>query len=145
MSKKMTQEKLNREFTVLRTGLAIGIGVLLSVIIILLVSDEPLLSIQYLVFGPLMSLNNFCSLLTMWIPIVITGLAVCIMFSANQFNLFGEGAFFFGGDHKTDIGAVLALKLLNQPPIKIAAIIFSYQGLIFLTYPVFRIKILYSH
>lgn len=97
MSKKMTQEKLNREFTVLRTGLAIGIGVLLSVIIILLVSDEPLLSIQYLVFGPLMSLNNFCSLLTMWIPIVITGLAVCIMFSANQFNLFGEGAFFFGG------------------------------------------------
>lgn len=48
MSKKMTQEKLNREFTVLRTGLAIGIGVLLSVIIILLVSDEPLLSIQYL-------------------------------------------------------------------------------------------------
>ena len=46
MSKKMTQEKLNREFTVLRTGLAIGIGVLLSVIIILLVSDEPLLSIK---------------------------------------------------------------------------------------------------
>lgn len=98
MSKKMTQEKLNREFTVLRTGLAIGIGVLLSVIIILLVSDEPLLSIQYLVFGPLMSLNNFCSLLTMWIPIVITGLAVCIMFSANQFNLFGEGAFLWWCD-----------------------------------------------
>ena len=59
MSKKMTQEKLNREFTVLRTGLAIGIGVLLSVIIILLVSDEPLLSIQYLVFGPADEFKQF--------------------------------------------------------------------------------------
>ena len=97
MRKNMTQEKLNREFTVLRTGLAVTIGVILSILIILFVSDDPLLSIRYLVLGPVMSFNNFCSLLTMWIPIVITGLAVCVMFSANQFNLFGEGAFFFGG------------------------------------------------
>ncbi|MDD2970723.1 MAG: ABC transporter permease [Lachnospiraceae bacterium] len=92
-----TQEKLNRKFSLLRTSLAIAIGVLLSIIIILVVSDDPAASIKFLVIGPILNYNNFCGLLTMWIPIVITGLAVCIMFSANQFNLFGEGAFFFGG------------------------------------------------
>lgn len=94
---QLTQEKLNQNFSFLRTALAISIGVFLSIIIILIVSDDPLASIKYLVIGPLLNYNNFCGLITMWIPIVITGLAVCIMFSANQFNLFGEGAFFFGG------------------------------------------------
>lgn len=93
----LTQEKLNQQFSLMRTSLAIAIGVLLSIIIILVVSDDPIASVKYLVFGPVLNYNNFCGLLTMWIPIVITGLAVCIMFSANQFNLFGEGAFFFGG------------------------------------------------
>jgi len=121
MSKHMTQDKLNREFTVLRTGLAIAIGILLSIVIILFVSDEPLLSIQYLIAGPLMNLNNFCSLLTMWIPIVITGLSVCIMFSANQFNLFGEGAFFFGGVIATVMALSVNLPMVIHPIVCVAA------------------------
>lgn len=92
----MTQETLEKRFSLLRTVLAVAIGIALSIVIIVLVSDDPALSIKYLLIGPLMSLNNFYSLFTMWVPIVITGLAVCIMFSANQFNLFAEGAFFFG-------------------------------------------------
>lgn len=95
--KPMTQERLNGQFSVMRTGLAITTGVLLSILIILFVSEDALESVKYLLIGPLMNSNNFFSLINMWIPIVITGLAVCIMFSANQFNLFGEGAFFFGG------------------------------------------------
>ena len=93
---RRTQEGLEKRFTMLRTGLAVGIGVLLSIAIILLVSDDPALAVRCLLVGPLTSMNNFFSLFTMWVPIVITGLAVCIMFSANQFNLFVEGAFFFG-------------------------------------------------
>ena len=94
---ELTQEILNQRFSLLRTSLAIGIGLLLSAVIILLVSDDPMLSMKYLLIGPLMTLNNFYSTIAMWVPIAITGLAVCIMFSANQFNLFVEGAFFFGG------------------------------------------------
>ena len=108
----MTQEALNKRFSVLRTTLAIGVGILLSIIIIVFVSDDPLLSIKYLTIGPLLNLNNFYSLVTMWIPLVITGLAVCIMFNANQFNLFAEGAFFFGGV----IATATALSL-NLPPV----------------------------
>jgi simple sugar transport system permease protein len=103
----MTQEILSKRFSLVRTMLAVSIGILLSIIIIFIVSDKPLESIQYLVIGPVMNLNNFYSLFTMWIPIVITGLAVCVMFSANQFNLFAEGAFFFGGA----VAAMVALSV----------------------------------
>ena len=81
MRKKMTQERLNKEFSVLRTGLAVGIGILLSILIILIVSDNPLLSIQYLVLGPVMNFNNFCSLLTMWIP--------CLLYTSQ--DMWGTG------------------------------------------------------
>ena len=96
-SSNMTQESLNKRFIMLRTALAIGIGLLLSTVIIFIVSDDPFMSMKYLIVGPILNLNNFYSLICIWVPIVITGLAICIMFSANQFNLFVEGAFFFGG------------------------------------------------
>lgn len=117
----MTQEVLSRRFSMMRTGLAIAIGLLLSVIIILLVSDNPLLSVKYLLIGPILNLNNFFSLFTMWIPIVITGLAVCIMFSANQFNLFVEGAFFFGGVVATMVALSVKLPPVIHPIVCIAA------------------------
>ncbi len=107
---ELTQEILNQRFSLLRTALAIGIGLLLSGVIIFLVSDDPMLSLKYLLIGPVMTLNNFYSMITMWVPIVITGLAVCIMFSANQFNLFVEGAFFFGG-----VIATMAALTFNLP------------------------------
>lgn len=93
----MTFEGLDKRFNIMRTVLAITIGIVLSIVIIFLVSDNPMLSIKYLLVGPIMNKNNFYGMIVMWIPIVLTGLAVCIMFSANQFNLFVEGAFFFGG------------------------------------------------
>lgn len=106
---QMTQEKLNGRFVILRTAMAVAIGILLSILIILLVSDDPALSVWYLIAGPLLNTNNFCSMLTMWIPITITGLSICIMFSANQFNLFSEGAFFFGGVVATMIALSIEL------------------------------------
>ncbi len=107
---KMTQEALDRHIASLRTILALGLGILLSIIIILLVSDTPAESIKYLLIGPVLTPNNFFSMLSMWVPIVITGLAVCIMFSANQFNLFAEGAFFFGG-----VAATMASLMFTLP------------------------------
>lgn len=107
----MSQDVLNKRFSVLRTTLAVFIGVMLSIVIILLVSDDPLLSIKYLLLGPVLNLNNFYSMVTMWTPIVITGLAVCIIFSANQFNLFVEGGFFFGG-----VVAAMAALSFRLPP-----------------------------
>lgn len=109
-NKPINQEMLEKQVAVLRTALALGIGVLLSIVIIFVVSDAPLESVKYLLVGPVLNLNNFYSLISMWVPITITGLAICIMFSANQFNLFAEGAFFFGG-----VAATVAALGFNLP------------------------------
>lgn len=128
----MTQETLEKRFSLLRTGLAVSIGILLSIVIILMVSDDPGLSIKYLLIGPLLNLNNFYSLFTMWVPIVITGLAVCIMFSANQFNLFAEGAFFFGAVVASGVALSVQLPAGIHPAVCVlaAALVCGLMGAI---------------
>ena len=42
------------------------------------------------------STKNFTDILASMIPIVFTGLATCVMFSANQFNLGSEGGIMLG-------------------------------------------------
>ena len=47
MNKKpMTQERLNSQFSVMRTGLAVTTGILLSILTIFIVSDEPMETIK---------------------------------------------------------------------------------------------------
>lgn len=129
---QMSQEALDKRVSIMRTALALGIGVLLSIVIIFIVSDSPLESVGYLLAGPIMNLNNFYSMISMWVPIVITGLAICIMFSANQFNLFAEGAFFFGGVMATIAALVVKLPAGIHPVVCIlaAAVVCALLGAI---------------
>ncbi len=82
--------------------LALGVGT----IFIFLSSDEPLTALRYLLIGPLVSIKDgmasfnaqgFYTILAAMIPTIFTGLAVCVMFSSNQFNLAGEGVVMVGG------------------------------------------------
>ncbi|HWQ98340.1 MAG TPA: ABC transporter permease [Clostridia bacterium] len=82
--------------------LALGVGT----IFIFLSSDEPLTALRYLLIGPLVSIKDglasfntqgFYTILAAMIPTIFTGLAVCVMFSSNQFNLAGEGVVMTGG------------------------------------------------
>lgn len=82
--------------------LALGVGT----IFIFLSSDEPLTALRYLLIGPLVSIKSgmasfntqgFYNILAAMIPTIFTGLAVCVMFSSNQFNLAGEGIVMAGG------------------------------------------------
>ncbi len=83
-------------FESLRTVLAISISLLIALITILLVSDMPGAALKAFLFGPLDSMRHFGNVLEMMIPLIFTGLAVGIMFQADQFNLGAEGAFFMG-------------------------------------------------
>ena len=47
-TKPMSQERLNNQFSVMRTGLAITTGVLLSILTILFVSEDAVESVKYL-------------------------------------------------------------------------------------------------
>ncbi len=97
---------------ILRTFMAIAVAVLLLVGLIFFVSNDPMQSVYYLFLGPLSSMRGFGNILEEWIPFVFSGLCLALVFSSNNFNLAGEGAFY--------IGALLAMIMsttLNISPV----------------------------
>lgn len=92
--------------------LALGVGT----IFIFLSSETPFTALRYLLIGPLVSFREtgmtfnaqyLYQIFAAMIPITFTGLAVTVMFSANQFNLAGEGCILAGGF----IGGILGVTL----------------------------------
>ena len=82
---------------ILRMAMSIAIGLALATVLIVATSDRPLTSLSYFFFAPVQSISYFNFWMQKAIPLIFTGTAVSIMFSANQFNLGLEGAFLFGG------------------------------------------------
>ena len=104
-SVKMSR-KNSIKFTVIRALAAMGIALAVAFILIFGSADgssfaEKMSSsakaLREMLISPLFrkngsfSLKSFTDVLAQMIPIMFTGLATCIMFSANQFNLGAEG------------------------------------------------------
>lgn len=91
-------------FNLVRGCVAILMALLVAAVLIFISSDEPLLALRYLILGPVLDFKdgvrfNLMSLYTVFgnmIPIMFTGLGVCVMFSANEFNCGGEGCVMAG-------------------------------------------------
>ncbi|MDR2509392.1 MAG: ABC transporter permease [Spirochaetaceae bacterium] len=81
-------------FEALRFGAAAGIALALSFIIIFLVSAESAVALRNLFLGPLSSARRFANVIELAITLTFAGLAVSVMFSANQFNMGAEGGFY---------------------------------------------------
>jgi len=111
--------KQSRIFEISRTILAITIALLIALVTILFVSEEPANALSTFLLGPLKSMRHFGNVLEMMIPLLFTGLAVSIMFSSAQFNLGAEGAFFLGGIASTFIAVKWALPNVIHPVIAI--------------------------
>lgn len=92
----MSPKKIEKRFTVLRVVLAVLVALVLAVLIILLVSDEPLESLRYLLIGPFTTVRRMGNVVEAVIPLLFTGVGVSVMYSANQTNMAAEGAFFLG-------------------------------------------------
>lgn len=88
---------VQNKHSLLRMAVSIAIGLGLAVILIVSSSDRPLTSLSYFFTAPLTNVTYFSFWMQKAIPLIFTGTAVCIMFSANQFNLGLEGSFLFGG------------------------------------------------
>ena len=104
--------KKNRtKFSMIRAAAAMGIALLVAFLLILLSADganftEKIAAsgkaLREMLISPLFkkngnfSMKNFSDVLAGMIPIMFTGLATCIMFSANQFNLGAEGGIMLG-------------------------------------------------
>ena len=83
--------------TVLRMFVSILIGLAVAIVFIYIGSDRPRTSIRYLFTAPVTSAPYFSMWMQNTLPLIFTGVAVCIMFSANQFNLGLEGSLLMGG------------------------------------------------
>ncbi len=107
-------KKRQLTFTLVRGALAIIIALLVAMLLILISANgdsfaEKLSAtaeaMKQLLVGPLFKINaggvsfetkRLADILAAMIPTTFTGLAVCIMFSANQFNLGAEGGIMLG-------------------------------------------------
>ena len=127
-----------KKFDILRTILSVLIAIGISFIIIFMLSDQPFEAIKYLLIGPLTSKRNMGNVIEAMIPLIFTGTGVCIMFSANQINLAGEGAFHVGGLFAACVGMSLTARFVTPAA---ALIVAGVAGAIFTAIPaVMKIK-----
>ena len=127
-----------KKFDILRTILSVLIAIGISFIIIFMLSDQPFEAIKYLLIGPLTSKRNMGNVIEAMIPLIFTGTGVCIMFSANQINLAGEGAFHVGGLFAACVGMSLTARFVTPTA---ALIVAGVAGAIFTAIPaVMKIK-----
>ena len=136
-------------FNLLRGLAAILLALAVATIFIFISSEEPLTALKYLLLGPVVSFKatgnvfnttSFLTILAAMIPTIFSGLAVCVMFSANQFNLAGEGAIMLGGF----VGALLGIYLkLNTGLHQVVCVLAGALagGLIMLIPAVLKVKL----
>lgn len=105
-----------RLFELLRTVASVAISIVVVSVIILFVSEEPGRALNNFLLGPLSTFARFGNVLEMMIPLTFTGLAVCLMFKANQFNMISEGAFYMAA-----VTAALVSIYVPLPPVLLPA------------------------
>ena len=78
-------------FELLRTLLAVGIAVIFAVVIIFLVSSQPLEAIYKFFVAPLTSFRYIANIIELMTPLLFTGLAVTFILQTKVYNLAVEG------------------------------------------------------
>ena len=108
-------KKRQIKFTIIRSLLAIGIALLVATLLIFISTGGNTFAeklngtgeaLKQLLIGPLFRMSakkgtsfemkRLADILAAMIPTIFTGLSVCIMFSANQFNMGAEGGIMLG-------------------------------------------------
>ncbi len=105
----MDVKQIEKTFNGLRLLVAILISVLFMFAVIAVVSDNPAESLYTFLTGPLESIARIGNVIELAIPLTFTGLAICIMFEANQINCAVEGSFFMGAVIATAISVFVPL------------------------------------
>ncbi|MBQ9987820.1 MAG: ABC transporter permease [Erysipelotrichales bacterium] len=112
-------------FEAIRIAFAVTLAIVVIMIAIFFVSDQPLDVLYWFTIGPLTSLRRFGTVIELLIPLSFCGLAMCMMFQVNRFNMSVDGAFFIAGS----VTAIIALHL-DLPPIVLPALCIAASGLV---------------
>lgn len=140
------KDKRMLTFEIVRGAAAILLALGVATIFIFLCSDEPFTALRYLLIGPLVNAkggfntSGLFTILAAMIPTIFTGLATCVMFSANQFNLAGEGCVMLGGF----IGAICGIYLNMSTGLHAVVCVLiaaAVCGLVMLIPALFKVKL----
>ena len=107
----MEIKKIEKTFNGLRLLVAVIISILFMFVVIAIVSENPAESLKVFLTGPLESTSRIGNVIELAIPLTFTGLAICIMFEANQINCAVEGSFFMGAVIATAISVFIPLPI----------------------------------
>ncbi len=95
-SKIKTTSQIESRFSIIRTVLAVLIALVIAFFLIATVSNNPVKDFTTLLVGPISNFNRIVTVITKMIPLLFTGVAVSLIYSAGQINIATEGAFFSG-------------------------------------------------
>ena len=119
-------------FNLLRTIIAVLIGIAISVLLIFLISKDPGFSLQQFLLGPLLSRSRFSSMIEMASPIIMCGLGIAVAFQARQFNVGAEGALYVGAALGTGFAVSTALPAFLHLPLTllVAGAVGAFWGML---------------
>lgn len=105
----MEIKRIEKTFGGLRLLVAVSISILFMLAVIAVVSGSPMSSLGTFIMGPFQSISRMGNMIELAVPLTFTGLAICIMFEANQINCAVEGSFFMGAVTATAVSVFLPL------------------------------------
>lgn len=129
----MSSKRIEKTFELFRTIVAIFIALGIALVVVTFVSENPVDAINKFLLGPLSSTRRFANVIELMIPFTFTALGICTMYQANQFNLIGEGVFFFGGAIATYVAINTDLPVIIHPAVCI--IVAGIVGAMFASIP----------
>lgn len=84
-------------FEMLRIVVALAVAYLLTLLFIAFISKDPIDAIYVFSIGPFTTARRFGQLMAKFIPYMMTGLSMCLIYACNRFNLIAEGSYLMGG------------------------------------------------
>ena len=121
-----------KNFTLIRTIIAILLGVAISIILIAIISSSPGFSLKQFFLGQLLSKSRLANIVESATPVVFTGIAISIAFQARQFNIGAEGSFYLSAAVATAFGVSTSMPAILHIPaiLLVAALTGAVYGLV---------------
>lgn len=144
-SKILTTKSIEKRFSIIRTLLAVLIALVFAFILIASVSENAIEDFTTLLIGPLANASRMTTVVSKMIPLLFTGVAVAMIYSAGQINIAAEGAFFGGAVAATAVSllkgipAPLHIVLTLIAGAAIGAIIMGIPAILYVKYDVVTI------
>jgi simple sugar transport system permease protein len=89
----MSSKKIEQRFEAIRMLAAVLIAVVLCFAIILMISEEPMKALKFLVAGPFTTISRAGQIVEKMQPLLMTGCALNLMILAGNFSVIAEGCF----------------------------------------------------